>query len=70
MKIMDWFNVYDMNHIKACKVLMDTGTWPEGFLPDDIKLGHAWQYELWWHMARAWADQVLAGNILGMPPVE
>ena len=35
MTILDWFDVNNIEHLKAYKHLQDTGTWPKGFIPED-----------------------------------
>jgi len=35
MTILDWFDMDNIEHLKAYKHLQDTGTWPKGFIPED-----------------------------------
>lgn len=70
MKITEFFDPYNMEHIKAYKRLITHGSWQEGFLPEDIEYSTGWQAILAFKMANVWVEQVLAGNVVGMPPVE
>lgn len=36
VKIVDWFNPFNVDHLRAYKILQDTGAWPKGFLPDFV----------------------------------
>lgn len=71
MKITEFFNPYNMEHIKAYKYLSIHGFWQEGFLPEDIEYANnsTWQAVLAFKMADVWVEQVLVGNVIGMPPV-
>lgn len=66
----DFFDPYNMEHIKAYKYLSATGSWPDGFIPEDITLLPNWQSWVAFILADAWIEQVLAGNVIGMPPIE
>ena len=70
MEITEFFDPYNMEHIKAYKTLMEKGTGPANFLPEGIIFSIAWHEVLTHKMANAWVEQVLAGNVVGMPPVE
>lgn len=69
MKITDFFDPYNMEHIKAYNHLTTYGFWQEGFLPEDIEYPNGSEILLAFKMAGAWTAQVLAGNVIGMPPV-
>jgi hypothetical protein len=43
MSIVDFFDVHNTEHIKAYKVLMQTGRWPYGFAPEGTEFPPAWQ---------------------------
>jgi hypothetical protein len=44
--IAEWFEVENIEHLTAYKVLMDTGSWPEGFIPAHVELSSIWQVSL------------------------
>lgn len=69
MKITEFFNPYNMEHIKAYKHLLTYGFWPERFLLANIEYSTGWQAVLAFKMADVWVEQVLVGNVIGMPPV-
>jgi len=68
MKIEEFFNPYNMEHIKAYKNLITYGFWPVGFLPEDIEYSATWQAIIAFKMTSAWVEQVLADHVIGMPP--
>jgi hypothetical protein len=71
MEIIKFFDPYNMEHIKAYKHMITYGFWQEGFLPKDIEYADnaTWQIVLAFKMTNVWVEQVLAGNVIGMPPV-
>lgn len=56
MDILDYFNVYNVDHLKAYRFLEDTGSWPVGFLLEEISFCTGWQIKLAGKMATAWAN--------------
>lgn len=38
MKIEDWFDTNNLEHLRAFEHLNKTGAWPVGFLPEDIEI--------------------------------
>ena len=54
MNIMEWFDPENIDHLKAYKHLMDTGMWPEGFIPDNIEIPVSWNTHLVYKMANLW----------------
>ena len=38
MKLEDWFDNNNLEHLKALEHLNDNGAWPIGFLPDDVEI--------------------------------
>ena len=38
MKIEDWFDTNNLEHLKALEHLNKNGAWPVGFLPEDIEI--------------------------------
>ena len=38
MKIEDWIDTNDLEHLRAIEHLNRTGTWPVDFLPEDIEI--------------------------------
>jgi len=70
MNITDFFDPYNMEHIKAYQHLIDKGSWPKGFVPENVEYGAQSQINIAFKMSKVWVEQVLAGNVVGMPPVE
>ena len=42
MKILDWFDIYDIDHLQAWSHLEDTGIWPIDFVPDEVEFTTSW----------------------------
>lgn len=57
--VFDWFDVKSGEHMLAWDRLSKTGSWPEGFIPDNVRLPPSWQLGLALKMANAWADHRL-----------
>ena len=60
--IVDVFDPDNIDHIRAYKVVMDTGMWPKGFIPDDVILGRAWAIFLADKIAERWVAHMLSGE--------
>jgi hypothetical protein len=43
MTLYEWFDPSDKEHLRAFQVLNETGTWPKGFVPEDIDRGSPWR---------------------------
>ena len=50
----EWFNPYKNEHIKAYRVLQNTGMWPTDFLPMNIYIEPNWQSIIAFKMANCW----------------
>ncbi|KKN08299.1 hypothetical protein LCGC14_1058110 [marine sediment metagenome] len=62
MTIDEFFNPYDLEHIAAYKHLCDTGSWPEGFIPDSVdtrmESSPAWQIAIVAQLATCWVTHM------------
>ena len=56
MDLVEYFDPYNIDHIKAYKKLQDTGMWPKGFLPENIYIPAGWDYRIKYKIADAWID--------------
>lgn len=56
MNILDYFDVNDRDHLHAYRTLTDTGTWPEGFIPEGTTFSPVWQIGLASMLASAWVS--------------
>ena len=66
--IAEFFDPYNVEHLKAYRHLEKTSFWPENFLPTELKdESSCWQVELVAKIARAWLQAAEAGHIFGMP---
>ena len=54
MDFIDWFDVDNMDHLKAAKHLMVIGSWPEGFIPDNVIMDPGWYMTMAVGMANAY----------------
>lgn len=50
----DFFNPLNIKHIDAYIVLQETGAWPEGFVPKDVKFNLIWRLDIQQSMADCW----------------
>ena len=46
MKILDWFDITNIEHLKAWMHLEDVGIWPIDFIPDNVEFDQYWQMVL------------------------
>jgi len=55
--IVDWFDVYNPEHIASYQAFLATGTWPQSFLKATETLlgGNQWPYLIGLKVAKAWA---------------
>lgn len=60
MKISQWFNPRNLNHVKAYDHLQRIGTWPENFIPEDITFDSHWQFIIRSDIADVYVDEMLA----------
>ncbi len=56
MYLNDWFDVTNLIHLKAYKHLMDKGTWPKGFIPDNVERPSGWQVALMNKLSNAFIE--------------
>lgn len=57
MNIIDWFDIKNVDHLKAWKYLEDNGgIWEQGFIPNDVEFSPNWQFVIMSKMATAYVD--------------
>ena len=56
MNFVDFFDGYNIKHLKAYKHLTQYGAWPEGFVPEDCELSPTWPYQIAEKMAIAYVE--------------
>jgi len=61
MKIIEWFDPKNVDHLKAYRHLQDNGLWPEGFIPENMEFMAGWQIFIASSMADEWIQYKL-GN--------
>jgi hypothetical protein len=66
MNIKDFFNPYNVDHLKAYIHLNETGFWPKGFIPEGMEFDSFWQILIAIKMANAWLNAAQNGHIIGM----
>ena len=54
MSILEFFDVYNYDHLQAFKALSASGAWPIGFIPNGTTFTPQWQIALIAWMAEAW----------------
>ena len=57
--LLEWFDITNIEHIKAYDNINRTGVWPEGFIPDDMHFPHMWHILLTQKLANGWVEDVL-----------
>jgi len=60
MKIEEWFDPTDIEHIRAYVHLESTGCWPQDFIPADVEFNPPWQIRLTAKMAHFWKEHMIA----------
>jgi hypothetical protein len=67
MRIYEWFDPDNIEHIKAYKELQETGTWPKYFYNEikdkGIELGPGWQLIVAYKLADKWIEYKLDGTV-------
>jgi hypothetical protein len=62
MKIEEFFDPYNPEHIDAFATLSETGSWPEGFA-DHCRFDPCWLVALLGKLSQAWVDAVTDGRV-------
>lgn len=60
MKIDEWFDPHNIDHLKAYNHLRNYGEWPRDFLPDDLEYVFSWQMILMSKIANAYILEKLS----------
>jgi len=67
MSIIDFFDPYNIEHIKTYDTFRKTGIWPTDFVTSDIDFPIGWHSRIVCKIANAWADIALRNkNIMGV----
>jgi hypothetical protein len=56
-ELLDWndfFDPYNVDHMEAYGHLKEHGSWPEGFLPENVEIDPLWIMKTHGLMAEAW----------------
>lgn len=56
MKITDFFDVNNKEHLKAYRHLSKTGAWPKGFIPPEVEFTQVWHMTLMHKMAESYLE--------------
>lgn len=59
MKIQDWFDPNNIEHLKAYRHLEEEGFWQAGFIPNYITFDVGWQISILSKLANAWLNSKL-----------
>lgn len=63
MEINEWFDIENIEHIKAYNYLRGHGNWPEGFIPEGTVFNPAWNIIITHNLANAYVDEKLKSEI-------
>ena len=58
--VVEWFDPYNKEHLKAYLHLKNEGCWPRNFLPKDIVIPLGWGYMLESKLAKEWINSQLS----------
>ena len=58
----EWFDVDNMEHLKAWQHLEKEGTWPKHFVPADVEMNNNWYLTCQVKMADAWLELKTRGS--------
>jgi hypothetical protein len=58
MDIIEFFDPYNKDHIKAYREMEQTA-WPKGFLPKDIYISEGWDIRIKNKIVNAWINHIL-----------
>lgn len=57
--VVDWFNPKAIIHLQAFQHLLETGTWPIGFIPEGIRFPQVWQMHLLRKIFEIWGSTIM-----------
>jgi hypothetical protein len=60
MDINEFFDVNNKDHLRAYRHVYDTGSWPEGFIPEGTTFRNLWHIELAGRLANEYVKLKLA----------
>ena len=64
--VVEFFEPYNIEHLKAFEYLLDTGVWPKDFYEENLEgleFPNNWQIILLSEMANCWVTGCLDGNV-------
>ena len=56
VSIVEWFDVDNKEHVDAYYHLLNEGSWPVGFIPDNIHRLPMWQLDIANKLANRWVE--------------
>ena len=56
LKITEWFNTENLEHLKAFNNLTENGFWPKDFIPKNIEFDEGWEILLQYRMSKKWIE--------------
>lgn len=59
----DWFDPYNIEHIKAYKYLHTKGQWPKNFIPENCVINNYWESFVKTKIIDAWIEYKLEGKL-------
>ena len=65
ISITDWFGPHNLEHMKSYGILVDSGVWPEGFVPENVYYYSGWRCMLGFKLADAWMEYIFAQIPIG-----
>lgn len=68
VKFGDWFDVNNIEHLKAYAHVNKHASWPEGFIPDHVEMESLWAFIIAAKMANQFVAERLTADVAPMVP--
>lgn len=68
IKLEDWFDPCNHEHMKAYEKLCESGCWPKSFVPLHVCSNHLSVLNVNFKIAQAWLHAMKHGQIIGAAP--
>lgn len=70
MRLDDWFDPHNPEHMRAYETLCATGAWPDDFVPTTMEIPNLCVIIIQAKMAQAWLHAMKHGQIIGSAPFD
>ena len=63
MDVVEWFDVNNIEHLRAFSHVTKKGSWPEAFIPSDLEFPPGWNIAIAAKLASAYMEEKLNKGI-------